>query len=78
MDMDANEKPQKAAGELADQFPAGIGAPARRALAGAGYTHLDQLAAASEAELLNLHGMGPKAMGILRDALAARGLHFRA
>ena len=56
-----------------DDLPAGIGAPARRALAGAGYTRLDQLAGASEAELLRLHGMGPKAMRVLREALAARG-----
>ena len=51
-----------------------IGAPATRALAAAGYPELAQLAGVPEAELRRLHGMGPKALGILRDALAARGL----
>jgi hypothetical protein len=62
---------------LADSsWPPGISAPARRALAGAGYTQLDQLCAVSEAELRRLHGMGPKALGLLREALAANGLSF--
>jgi hypothetical protein len=30
-----------------------------------------------EAELRALHGMGPKALGILREARAARGLAFQ-
>ncbi len=42
----------------------------------AGYTRLDQLTKVSEAELLKLHGMGPKALGVLRDALAATGRSF--
>jgi predicted Fe-Mo cluster-binding NifX family protein len=54
-----------------------ISAPARRALLGAGYQRLDQLAAAQEPQLLTLHGMGPKAMNILRAALEERGLSFR-
>ena len=57
-------------------LPERLGAPARRALAGAGVERLDQLATMTEAELLRLHGMGPKAMGQLRDALATRGLTF--
>jgi hypothetical protein len=57
-------------------FPAGLASPARRALAGAGYVRLEQLAGASEAELLKLHGMGPKAIEQLRRALEARGLDF--
>jgi len=51
-----------------------IGQPAWRALTGAGYWRLEQLAGVSAAELLRLHGMGPKALGILRAALAERGL----
>ncbi|MEU8176940.1 helix-hairpin-helix domain-containing protein [Microbispora hainanensis] len=54
-----------------------IGAPATRALASAGYTDLENLAQATEAELLALHGMGPKAMSVLRRALEERGLSFR-
>jgi predicted flap endonuclease-1-like 5' DNA nuclease len=51
-------------------------APARRALDGAGITSLAQLARYSEKEIAALHGMGPKAIGILREALAAKGLSF--
>lgn len=54
-----------------------IGNPARRALEHAGYTRLEQLPGLSEKELLKLHGVGPKAVGILRAALAERGLSFR-
>lgn len=60
----------------AGDLPAGLGAPARRALAAAGYERLDQLAAVTEADLLKLHGMGPKAVATLRRALAERGLAF--
>lgn len=52
------------------------GKPAERALAGAGYTSLDQLTSVTEAELAKLHGMGPKALRILREALAERGKGF--
>jgi predicted flap endonuclease-1-like 5' DNA nuclease len=55
-----------------------IGAPATSALNGAGYTRLEQLTNVTEAELLKLHGMGPKAIRILREALTARGLSFKA
>ncbi|MGL5004172.1 MAG: DNA-binding protein [Casimicrobium sp.] len=61
--------------ETSDNFPK-IGAPARRTLIGAGYTRLEQLANVSEIELLKLHGMGPKAIRILKEALEAVGLSF--
>ena len=54
-----------------------LSAPARRALSGAGYTHLDQLAQVSESDLEKLHGMGPTALAALRAALDERGLSFR-
>lgn len=57
-------------------FPAGLGQPARRALAGAGYLRLDHLATVREAELKQLHGMGPKGIRLLREALEACGLSF--
>lgn len=57
-------------------FPAGIGAPATRVLLAVGYTRLDQLAKVRVQDLLKLHGMGPKAIGIIREALKARGMHF--
>jgi hypothetical protein len=62
--------------EHAHDLPAALAAPARRALASAGYPSLAQLSTASEAELLRLHGMGPQAIGQLRKALAAQGLAF--
>src|SRR5262249_55204189 len=61
-----------------DGFPPGVGQPALRALASAGYTSLDQLTSANEKDLAALHGMGPKALGILRSALQAKGKSFRA
>ena len=57
-------------------FPAGLSAPARRALAGAGYTRLEQLSRVSEAEIKRLHGMGPKGIRLLREALEVGGLTF--
>lgn len=50
--------------------------PALRALAGAGVHRLEQLTVFSETEIKQLHGMGPKALGQLRQALADRGLSF--
>ena len=57
-------------------LPAGLAKPAQRALAAAGYTSLEQLAQVTEADLGRMHGMGPKAIGQLREALAAAGLSF--
>ena len=54
-----------------------IGGPARDALEVVGVTRLDQLPAWTEKELLAVHGVGPKAVRILREALAERGLAFR-
>jgi hypothetical protein len=54
-----------------------LSAPARRALSGAGYTRLSQLAQISESDLKKLHGMGPTAIAALRAALDERGLSLR-
>ena len=62
--------------EPGTDFPAGLAKPAQRALAGAGYVRLEQLTTVDEAELLKLHGMGPKALELLRHALEASGLSF--
>jgi hypothetical protein len=53
-----------------------IGKPAARALAAVGITTLEGVARLSERELCDLHGVGPKAVDLLREALAARDLHF--
>ena len=67
--------PDEDRGEAGGELPQ-IGAPAERALAAHGYTRLAQLTAVSEREIAGWHGVGPKARGILRAALAARGLAF--
>lgn len=66
-----------AATEREHGFPKSIGSPARNALEHAGYTQLEGLADASEGELAKLHGMGPKALGLLRTALTERGFSFK-
>ena len=58
-------------GEVGD-LPKGIGGPATRALVGGGITSLRQVADLSDAELLAMHGVGPKAVRILREALGRR------
>lgn len=58
-------------------FPKGVGRPAQRALAAIGVTQLDQLTGFTEKELRGLHGMGPKALGLLQEALRAKGQAFR-
>ena len=64
-------------GTETSMFPK-IGAPAMRALEAAGYSHLEQLTKVTEAELGQLHGMGTKALGILRETLKEKGLSFKA
>lgn len=53
-----------------------IGRPATQALELQGITTLEVVAERSERELLALHGVGPKAILILRTELEARGLQF--
>ncbi|MFE7458823.1 DNA-binding protein [Kitasatospora albolonga] len=62
--------------EPEDDFPRGAGNPARGALRHAGYTRLAQLTEVTAAQVLALHGVGPKAVGVLREALAAEGRSF--
>jgi len=50
-----------------------MSAPARRALENAGIRTLKQLANKSEAELLELHDLGPAILPALRAALKAVG-----
>lgn len=57
-------------------IPVRLGALASRALRSAGWTTLEELARHSEQELLALHGLGPRAIRLLRTALAERGLDF--
>lgn len=61
------------AATVKDSLPSGLSQPALRAFAAAGYSSLDQFTKLTEAELLKLHGVGPKAIRILRAALAEQG-----
>ena len=58
-----------------DELPR-IGAPARRALHGAGIRTLGQLAGVPRRQLAELHGLGPKALTIIEQALAEHGLRL--
>lgn len=51
-------------------------APAQRALDAIGVATLEDLTRHTERDLLALHGMGPKAVRILREELARHGLSF--
>jgi hypothetical protein len=55
-----------------------LAAPARRALDAVGIRRLDQLTQFSEADIKQLHGIGPSTIKQLRRALAERGLSFAA
>jgi DNA-directed RNA polymerase alpha subunit len=55
-------------------LPPNLPAPAYRALVNAGYETLEQVTAATAAELLRLHGFGPKGLRLLRECLAQHGL----
>ncbi len=58
-------------------LPAGLSAPALRALAGAGISRLAHLSKFTEAEVSGLHGFGPKGLRILRAAMVAKGVKFK-
>jgi len=57
-------------------LPDNMSNPARRALEAAGITNLKKLSKLTEAEVLGLHGVGPKSIPTLTQALAASGLAF--
>ncbi|TVR85060.1 MAG: hypothetical protein EA416_17870 [Trueperaceae bacterium] len=57
-------------------LPDAIGKTAARELSLNGICSLEQVARHSKRSLLAIHGVGPKAIAILGEALAARGLDF--
>ncbi len=63
-------------GQQESDLPMELAAPAQRALAGAGIQSLEQLTKFTEAEIKQLHGIGPNALAQLRRALGAKGLSF--
>ena len=71
-----NAQAQQQSPRRESDLPIELAEPARRALSQAGYWRLEQLTELSEAEVKQLHGVGPKALDQLRRALAALGLSF--
>jgi predicted flap endonuclease-1-like 5' DNA nuclease len=61
-----------------NELPRAIGRPATNALHLEGIYRLDQVVGRSERELLALHGVGPKAIRLLKEALAEQGMSFSA
>jgi hypothetical protein len=70
MHSEANRNP-------ADDFFAGLGAPARRALENAGINTMTLLSRKTKKEILMLHGMGPSSIPKLQEKLRAAGLDFK-
>ena len=60
--------------EFGTEFPHAIGRVAKRGLAANGYTRYDDLMRTTPKDLLAIHGIGPKAVKILVEELAMRGL----
>jgi DNA-directed RNA polymerase alpha subunit len=60
-----------------DALPPKMGKPAERALAHAGIQSLTDLSRFTEQEILNLHGIGKKAMTIMQQAMAANKISFK-
>jgi hypothetical protein len=58
-------------------FPKQISAPALRALLNAKITKLSQLTTYTEQEIADLHGMGPKALTLLKKSLMAMKKSFK-
>ncbi|ORM32515.1 hypothetical protein [Williamsia sp. 1135] len=58
------------------EFPLRLGKVARRQLAVHGYTTFRQLTEVTAKQLLQIHGVGPKAIRILDEELTDRGLSF--
>lgn len=57
-------------------LPPKIGKPAERALAAKSISSLNDLANYTEREIAALHGIGPKALNLLKAALAGHQLSF--
>ncbi|MFC7371863.1 helix-hairpin-helix domain-containing protein [Fictibacillus iocasae] len=53
-----------------------VGKPAQRALTQAGCNSLEDITKHSETEIASLHGVGPKAMKQLQQALQDNGMNF--
>ena len=80
-ELTQNPAKRVAANALTDSIkhdlPAGLSRPALRALAAVGITRTAHFRKITAAELKQLHGMGPKAMELIRQGLAEAGIALR-
>lgn len=58
-------------------LPDSMGKTAPRELKYAGIDSLKKASGYTEKELLSIHGVGPKAIRIMKEAMAEKGLGFR-
>lgn len=58
-------------------LPDTLSRPAQRALTGAGVEQLEDVTRFRESEIARLHGMGPKGIRQLREAMDEAGLTFK-
>lgn len=58
-------------------WPKGMGRPAQSALEAIGVRSLDEVTRFSEKELLGIHGVGPKAVAVIKAALHEQGKLLR-
>jgi hypothetical protein len=56
------------------EIPKAIGRPAKNALESHGYKYLEDLANVKESELQDMHGVGQKAIGILKTELSKNNI----
>ncbi|WP_276134794.1 hypothetical protein [Polluticoccus soli] len=59
------------------ELPVKVAKPARRALAAANITSLNDFTKITGAELAQLHGIGPNALSAIKQTLKEHGLAFR-
>lgn len=59
-------------------LPVGMAAPARRALAHEGVETLEQVVALGVRRLSGMHGMGPRTLAQIQDAMDEHGLKLPA
>ena len=73
--MNIDDSSQKGDGKMTHNLP-NIGKPALQALETVHITSIEHVAKYAEADLLKLHGVGPKAISILKEALSQKQLFF--
>ncbi len=65
------------ADSFSKEFPPSMGKPANAALVSQGVTTLRHVAGMTKTELLAVHGVGPKAVRVLKELLAKNGMSLK-